>query len=238
MRIIGWNCQGGFRGKTEKILALNPDIVVVPECENEEKLKFGSLTPKPNDFIWYGDTQNKGIGIFSYSDHKLELLKLYNPDFKYILPIKVTKDNRSFILLAIWTVPNNDNKEAKYIGQVKLALDYYKDILDNNNTVIIGDFNSNKTLDKNNRVGTHTDVVNKLKESKILSLYHITTGQEQGAEETPTFFWRRKRQDSFHLDYCFVSEDILANKFCFTVGNADDWLSSSDHMPIIADIHL
>ena len=238
MRIIGWNCQGGFRGKTEKILALNPDIVVVPECENEEKLKFGSLTPKPNDFIWYGDTPHKGIGIFSYSDCKLELLEAYNPNFKYILPIRVTREHSSFILLAIWTIPNKDNKEAKYIGQVKLAIDYYSDILQNNNTVIIGDFNSNKTLDKNNRVGTHMDVVTKLKEKKILSLYHEITGQEQGDEETPTFFWRRNTQDPFHLDYCFVSNKVLDNGFSFTVGNADDWLSVSDHMPIIADIHI
>ena len=53
MRLIEWNCQGAFRKKNEQILTLNPDILVVPECENEEKLKFGKLTPKPNSFIWW-----------------------------------------------------------------------------------------------------------------------------------------------------------------------------------------
>jgi exonuclease III len=70
MRIIEWNCQGAFRKKNNKILALQPDILIIPECENEAKLEFGKLTPKPTDFFWYGDSGHKGIGIFSYSDYK------------------------------------------------------------------------------------------------------------------------------------------------------------------------
>ncbi|MDZ4846800.1 MAG: hypothetical protein SH857_14765 [Chitinophagales bacterium] len=75
MRIIEWNCQGTFRPKNKEIFELRPDILIVPACEKEEKLEFGKLTPKPNDFLWYGDTGKKGIGIFSFSNYKFRLLK-------------------------------------------------------------------------------------------------------------------------------------------------------------------
>jgi len=64
MNIIEWNSQGAFREKHDRILQVQPDILVVPECESEAKLKFGNLTPTPNDFFWYGDSENKRIGIF------------------------------------------------------------------------------------------------------------------------------------------------------------------------------
>ena len=132
MKIIEWNCQGGFRGKYAKILALNTDILIVPECENEAKLKFGKLTPAPFDFFWYGENENKGIGIFSYSNYKSELLKEFNPKFRYIIPLKVTSINDSFILFAIWTMNDKENPKACYIGQVWLALQYYSRLLNQN----------------------------------------------------------------------------------------------------------
>ncbi len=238
MKIIEWNCQGAFRNKNEQIFSLNPDILIVAECENEEKLKFGTLTPEPNDFLWYGDNSNKGIAVFSYSDYKFELMKEFNPDFKYILPIRVTGRQSSFILFAVWTVPNEDNKEAKYIGQVCLAIDYYSNFFQNDDIILIGDFNSNEILDRRNKIGTHMDVVNKLKEMKVTSLYHDKTGLKHGSEESPTFFLQRNKLKPFHLDYCFVSEKFLDNNFSFTIGDVDDWISISDHLPIVVDIHF
>jgi hypothetical protein len=90
MRLVEWNCQGAFRKKNAKILSINPDILIVPECENKTKLKFGELTPEPNDFFWYGGKENKGIGVFSYSEYKFELLDEFNPEFRYIIPLRVS----------------------------------------------------------------------------------------------------------------------------------------------------
>ena len=236
MKIIEWNSQGAFRKKNEKILSLNPDILIVLECENEEKLKFGKLTPEPNDFFWYGESPNKGIGIFSYSDYKFELLKEFNPKFRYIIPIKVTGKNNSFVLFAIWAMDNKENREARYIGQIWLAINYYSDFLLNDNSILIGDFNSNKKWDYKDRVGNHSDVVDKLKEKKIFSLYHEKMKLEHGSEKTPTFYMYRKKQKPYHIDYCFASERFLKKGFDFSIGKVDDWIELSDHTPIIIEI--
>ena len=237
MKIIEWNSQGAFRKKNEKILSLNPDILIIPECENEEKLKFGKLTPEPNDFFWYGDNPNKGIGIFSYSDYKFELLKEFNPKFRYIIPIKVTGKNTSFVLFAIWAMDNKENREARYIGQIWLAINYYSDLLLNDNTILIGDFNSNKIWDYKDRIGNHTDVVNKLKEKRILSLYHEKMEIEHGKEKHPTFYMYRKIEKPYHIDYCFASEEIINSGFDLSIGKVNDWIGLSDHTPITVKIN-
>ena len=148
---------------------LKPDILIIPECEQENKLQFGLLIPQPNDFLWYGDTGKKGIAIFSYSNYKFRLLKEFNPDFRYIIPLEVTDGKNSFLLFAIWAMDNKHNPLARYIGQVWNAINYYQTIL-GENSILIGDFNSNQIWDTKDRVANHTDVVNFLKELKIESL--------------------------------------------------------------------
>ena len=82
MKLIGWNSQSIFSKKNAPILSLNPDFFIVPECESGEKLKFGKLTPELKDFIWHGDNKYKGIGIFSYSDYRFELMQEHTPEFR------------------------------------------------------------------------------------------------------------------------------------------------------------
>ena len=80
MRIATWNCNMSFRTKAEFVLVHQIDLLVVPECEEQDKLKFKSATMTPNQILWFGTNPNKGLGIFSYSDYKLKLLDEFNPD--------------------------------------------------------------------------------------------------------------------------------------------------------------
>jgi hypothetical protein len=235
MRIIEWNCQGAFRLKNKEVLELRPDILIVPECEREEKLDFGNLTPKPNDFIWYGDTGKKGIAIFSFTDYKLRLLKEFNPEFRYIVPIEVSNDINSFLLFAVWAMDNKQNPLARYIGQVWNAVNYYQTTL-TYNTILIGDFNSNQIWDDKERVGNHTDVVNFLNNFKIESLYHKQQNEVQGQESLKTFFMYRNLEKPYHIDYVFASHEIIKNGYNLTFGNPTDWTDKSDHVPLILDI--
>ncbi|HPE42720.1 MAG TPA: hypothetical protein PKV88_01460 [Bacteroidales bacterium] len=237
MRIIEWNCQGAFRLKNKEVFELQPDILVVPECEREEKLEFGKFTPKPNDFLWYGDTGKKGIAIFSFSDYRLKLLKEFNPEFRHIVPLKVSNKTNSFLLFAVWAMDNKQNPLARYIGQVWNAVNYYQTIL-TNNTILIGDFNSNQIWDKKERVGNHTDVVNFLKNFKIESLYHKQENEAYGQESLKTFYMYRNLEKPYHIDYVFASHAIIKNGYKLTIGTPADWIDKSDHVPMILDIKV
>jgi exodeoxyribonuclease III len=231
MRLIQWNCQGAFRTKNDTILSLKPDVLVVSECEKPEKLKFGSLTPTPGDYYWYGDNENKGIGVFSYSDFKLTLLDNFNPEFRYVLPFRLSRMEQDYTFFAIWAMNNKENRDARYIGQIWFALNYYRDLL-NDSTILIGDFNSNKIWDYKDRVGSHSKVVNMLREFDIYSLYHEQYKQDQGKETRPTFYLYRKQEKPYHIDYCFASKKIIDQGFDLEVGDYHDWIGKSDHTPI------
>lgn len=237
MRLITWNCQGAFRKKADLILSHRPDILIVQESEHPDKLIYSDTNPKPNCFHWHGDSVNKGIGIYSYSDYKFELLQDFNPEFRYILPFRVTGYDQTFILFAIWAMPNKENYEARYIGQIWRAINHYIRLF-GGSTILVGDFNSNKIWDYKKRVGDHSDVVRKLAESNIYSLYHKHFNLEQGKEEHPTFFLQRKQHKPYHIDYCFVSDDILDKFKNIEIGSYENWIEYSDHAPLIIDFEL
>ena len=232
MKIIEWNCNMAFRKKNAEILKLNPDILIVPECENEKRLQFGKLTPVPNDFLWFGDNENKGLGVFSYSDYKFTMIN-YSSKFKYVIPIDVKGDN-NFTLFAVWAMDNKDKWSERYIAQVWLGINHFSDLL-NDSSLLIGDFNSNQIWDSFSRIANHTDVVNYLISKNIHSLYHRQYLDKQGKETQPTLYMYRKKDKPYHIDYCFASEELLYNGYDFSIGKYIDWMTLSDHVPIIVD---
>lgn len=232
MKIIGWNCNGAFRKKSEKVLSLNPDILIISECENIERLKIGKLIPEPNDVKWFGENPNKGIGVFSYGDYTFELMEEYNPNFKLVIPLKVKHQNNSFLLFCIWTKQNRYTKTASYIGQIWYAINYYQNLLKDYNSIIIGDFNSNKIWDKERPNSNHSKVVEFFRNYKIESLYHSQFQEAQGEESLPTFFLQKNKIKPYHIDYCFVSEEIYKKNYKVEVGAYDEWIQISDHVPI------
>jgi len=232
MRLITWNCQGAFRKKADLILPNKPDILVVQECEHPDKCI--STTNKPNSTYWYGDNKHKGICLFSFNDYKFELLPDFNPKFRYILPFRVTGYEQTFTLFAIWTMSNKENYEARYIGQLWLAINYYADLLIGS-TILVGDFNSNKIWDNKARVGDHSDVVNRLADNNIQSIYHKHFEIEQGKEKHPTFFLQRNLNKPYHLDYCFASSNLLDKVQNVEIGAYENWSAYSDHAPMTID---
>lgn len=237
MRLITWNYQGAFRKKADHILSHRPDILVVKECEHPDKYVFSPTTKKPDSHYWYGDNVHKGICIFSFNDYKFELLPAFNPEFRYILPFRVTGHGQTFTLFAIWAINNKENYEARYIGQIWLAINHYAGLLANT-TILVGDFNSNKIWDYKDRVGTHSDVVRKLADNNIQSIYHRHFDSEQGKEKHPTFFLQRNLNKPYHIDYCFASADIIDKVQNVEIGTYENWIAHSDHSPLIINFDL
>ncbi|MBK9737467.1 MAG: endonuclease/exonuclease/phosphatase family protein [Saprospiraceae bacterium] len=236
MKIITWNCNMAFRKKAKFILAYKPDILIVPECECPEKLMFDGDHMMPKDMLWYGTNQHKGLGVFSYSDYTFKLMDCHNPDFKNILPISVSGGKIDFTLFAIWA-NNPQDKDGQYVTQIWKAIHYYQNLL-SENTILIGDFNSNTIWDKPRRQGNHSTLVEKLATKKIFSTYHTFFKQDQGKEKHPTLYMYRHENKPYHLDYCFVSEDFIRVLDKVEVGDYLDWTMYSDHKPLIITFNL
>lgn len=231
MKLITWNCQGAFRKKAHVILEHKPDILIVQECECPDKLVYKPAGPQPSQIHWHGENPNKGIGILSYSNYKFEVLNDFNPAFRYVIPLQVTGNGQSFLLFAIWAMPSKTNPHERYIGQIWLAIQHYSALLAMP-AILIGDFNSNKVWDKKWRVANHTDVVNKLAEKNIHSIYHRHFDEEQGKEKLPTLFLQKKQNKPYHIDYCFASLSIAEKVKQVEVGSYDEWITHSDHSPL------
>ncbi len=226
-----------FRRKAEHILTLKPDILIVPECEHPDKLKFANGITTPNDIFWFGENTNKGLGVFSYSDYKFKLHKKHNPLFKIIIPLSVANQQHQFNLFAIWA-NNPKDPDGTYITQIWKAIHYYDKLLTNKPSILIGDFNSNTIWDKPKREGNHSTMVEKLKAKNIHSIYHKFYKVAQGKETHPTLFMYRHEDKPYHLDYCFASADIADKVTDVQVGSYNQWAVHSDHSPLIVTVNL
>ncbi len=231
MNIISWNCNMAFRNKCEKVLKLKPDLLVIQECENQEKLKNALDNMDYNDILWHGQNPHKGVAAISFNDVKLSLKSGYSEEFQYIIPLELKSKKRLLNLFHIWAMPHITNRKKDYIGQIWGALNYFSEFL-KEDSIWIGDFNSNAIWDKKKRIGNHTDVVNRLEEYKIRSLYHQQTREMQGQELEPTLYLLKKMHKPYHMDFCFLSDNLINENTKISIGDYDDWISLSDHMPI------
>lgn len=231
MHLTSWNCQGAFRKKAEVILKGKPDILVVQECEHTDKVSFAKSKRQPTDALWFGENEHKGLGVFSFGDYRLRVLEDHNTAIKLITPIAVTGGEIDFTLFAVWANNKND-PDGQYVEQVWKAIHHYDHLLSAGPVVLIGDFNSNTIWDRPRRVGNHSAVVAKLAEKNISSVYHRHHKQEHGKEKHPTFFLYRDKGKPYHLDYCFVSEELYGRLEKFEIGRFRKWIEFSDHLPL------
>ena len=248
MKIATWNCNGALRKKMQLADKLCADILVIQECENPE-FSTQEYRHWAEPYLWAGKSRHKGLGIFARNGHSLKLLEWHGEyempgcqiknaathwttnDLELFVPCQI---NDKLTLLGVWT------KQAKsptfsYIGQLWKYLQIHRSELIHAKTVICGDFNSNAIWDKADRWWNHSDVVAELKRINLHSLYHHIHNEPQGDESHSTYFMYRDIEKSYHIDYAFVSGDLL-EKCTLTVGSPEEWLNASDHMPVCLEI--
>jgi exonuclease III len=234
MKIVTWNCNGGFRKKFERIFDLNADIYIIQECENAEYSQYESFKKHIENYFWTGENKNKGIGIFVKQGIKMDSLNWNNlyrgRKLKYFLPVLI---NNKFTLLAVWN-HKADAEAFGYIGQFWLYLQNNKEKF--TNIVIAGDFNSNSIWDSWDRWWNHSDCVRELQELNIYSSYHLYFEEKQGSEKINTFFHRKNIEKGYHIDYIFTSKEFLNSVYKICIENIKKWIDISDHVPLILNI--
>ena len=229
MRIVTWNCRGGFHRKTEALLGLHPDVAIVQECAPPSKWMH---TCRGWHAIWHGADSPIGVGILAPEGSALSLGAPLTNEIRCFLPAHV-QAAASFGILGCWTKQGRPGQRS-YVGQLALALDEYADFLASQPCLVVGDLNSNAIWDRG-KPWQHLAVTERLRMLRLVSIYHHFFREEHGYERLPTY--RHNTGQPFHLDYCFLPEAWLNHVRTVSVGE-DEWLRLSDHRPLVVDIDL
>lgn len=217
MKIISWNCRGKFREKFKHILQTDADIYVIQECENPKKYP-NHFSDFHSNYIWYGESDSKGLGIFAKSDIKIENNNWQNHCLRHFLSVRINDD---FDLLGVWACKPYIEEYCIYQS---IHIDKY-----NSDTVIIGDFNSNAIWDKDHGKRNHSFAVAQLADIGLQSAYHHTNNEKHGEESNNTFYLYGHKDKNYHIDYCFLNPKRLKS---FSILSQEQWLDYSDHLPI------
>ncbi|BBK77769.1 endonuclease/exonuclease/phosphatase family protein [Clostridium butyricum] len=225
MRIVTWNCNGGFRNKFEYIKKYNADIYVIQECENPLTSDDNSYKEFAQNYMWVG-YKNKGLGIFGNQNIKLTNNNWDTYGLEWFISCTV---NDNFTLLGLWGSGN-------YIEDIYVYLKIHQRQLEGLEKVVVcGDFNSNSIWDKKHKRRTHSAVVEDLEKLNLYSCYHLKNDEVQGSETKPTFYLYRKSNKGYHIDYCFCSKEHLKD---LQIGEFSKWIKLSDHMPLVVDVDI
>jgi len=248
MKLVSWNCNGALRKKLAEADSLSADILIIQECENpgESTQRYREWAA---DYIWCGRNKHKGMGVFAKNGHTIQPLNWSGQhcvegglrgsksaswnteDLESFLPFKI---NDEYTSLAVWT-KNPDGDAYAYIGQLWKYLQIHGDQLTGDKVIIAGDFNSNVIWDKKGRGLNHSDVVRQLEGMGLRSLYHEKFGEIQGSESIPTLYLQKNPNKPYHIDFVFLSEKLVP-KSNIKIGQRDNWLKVSDHVPILVNI--
>ena len=218
----------GFEKKRELVMRLQPDLLVVQECS----VKDIARTDAPFKH-WVGSNPHKGLAIIGFATHEYALDRSYTQEWPWFLPVRV--NDVPLNLLGLWACVKNNR--LRYVRVTHQALDHYTPFLSAPNTIVIGDFNSNTIWDGRYAEQSHSELVKKLERFGLVSAYHILRGERHGQEVIPTQFMYRHLANPYHLDYAFVSQ-ALTRSCELLIGNPGDWLTKSDHMPLILTVSL
>ncbi len=201
MKIVTWNCNGALRKKLENLDILDADLYIIQECE-DPKTSTQNYHKWAGEYLWFGTNKNKGIGVFPKKHNIVRALNWHgkfringiNPihhssewstsDLKLFLPFTL---NNLYTILGVWT-KGKDSEVFGYIGQLWKYIQIHQKDLNQNNTIILGDLNSNSIWDKPDRWWSHTGVIKELENINLKSVYHHQFRESHGKESQPSFY--------------------------------------------------
>jgi len=223
MTVVAWNCAGGFERKAPRIADLPADIAVVCEIEQDHMNALGAGW----DVIWTGAPGEKGLLLAARAPWTIS--KVADAPCRHVTLATAALGARKIAVVGVWAM-RDDRRD--YAQSVCDGLDHVlKDFDSETPLLVAGDFNASPVFDT--RSTQFSAITSRLEARGLSSLWHATRHEAFGAETCATYFHRRKREEPFHIDYMCVSQSLLAALDTFEIGGADDWIETSDHMPLI-----
>lgn len=238
MRIVTWNAnaharimlpasaQAAFARAQEAVNGFKPDITVFQEIPNP-------FTPNSSTQFWHGPITARGVAVCVQPPFMLTPCFSTLP--QSVFPFRV-EGPVSFTLLAVWSLPPERSPSLQaYVREVIAGIVQCREFLRSGPAVIVGDFNSSGPEDAPAKAFTHGALVHMLRdEFNLISAYHQAHNVAHGGKVDPTFYLYRKKERSYHIDYCFVPMTWQINSV--EVGSFEAWSTRSDHCPLCVDV--
>src|SRR5215475_14368099 len=196
MRVATWNCSMALHRKFDAMLRLRPDIAVICECADLNRLQALVLSTRfSGDAVWIGDNRNKGLGVFAFNGYAVRLAEPFHPTLRHIAPVRVTGPV-ACNLLAVWAQNGSGGVSQKHqLGPLRRALTKYRSFLAERPSIVAGDFNNSVYWHRPGWRINHANAVATLQELGLASAYHALRGEAQGQESVATLYWRDRRKD-------------------------------------------
>lgn len=233
MRFVAWNCCEGFARDLAHLRGLGCDVAVLAEVPRQAPVS--SLMDSEVDWRWVGNCDGKGLALAGFGSTLTPLDARADAGTHCL----AADTDFGFGVLGIWACPP---KGSTYGAQVRSAIREHADWLADAPAVVAGDFNVQPGGSEDTKTGVLRAVFADMAELGYVSAYHHVTGDEYGAESSPTYFHRRKKDEGFHIDFCFVHRDLVPRVSSLQVGGFDEYVAPkgaqtglSDHVPLIVD---
>ena len=228
MRIATWNCyRGECLKRAAELEPLGPDIAVIQECARPKG------RPRGRRFVWFGTNPAHGVGVVGRAPFRVEPGPI-DSAFDHTAFPAIVSGPTTFHLLAIWALPR-----PSYVRALLDALDTYRGFLLAAPTIIVGDFNCFARWSGRAPSTRHVELARRLEEDfRVVSAYHVAPQYDDSAPEKPTYFWRWKEDQPFHIDYCFVPNAWKDAVTSVHVGAFSEQQWRSDHRPVIVDLNV
>jgi endonuclease/exonuclease/phosphatase family metal-dependent hydrolase len=233
VRLVVWNLCGATDRKWPHLRALHPSLAVLPEVAREPRaLRGGGLVPAEATWHWVGANASRGLAVATFAIPSV--------------PLQVPVAGRWSVgaradhlhAVGVWSCPSSGGAPA-YVAEVRRSVDAYAAWLSAPGPrILAGDFN---IMGTGGTAAAFRRLVDQLGELGLRSAYHAFHEEPFGAETRPTYFHLRHQARPFHIDFCFLSEDLLARVTHVEVGTWAAWVDKaaagvSDHVPLVVDL--
>ncbi len=221
LKIVAWNCRRALSKKLDILTRMNADVYIISEAD--DPARYAEKLTNYNFFYRVIPKGKNGLLIFCKKKFALRALQWENYYLNYFVPFRINDTK----ILGVWTKDN-------YIeDMVPFVASHLSDLTD---FIIAGDFNSNYQWNAKHGVRSHATLNELMNRIDHVSLYHFLRHEKFGQEREPTFVMKRKNRNHFyHIDYCYVPQNLVANA-TIKIGETTDWLQYSDHLPLIIEL--